>query len=190
MIIHPPIRRHRPLGLATFGGLGTDHVARELGRSLDDGYHYLRGVPAAGEVIDTIVVGRGGTWVITRADERGRFRKRNGHWYRWNRGTESWVPWTAHPIEDARLAGYRVSGILERAGVPSGVEPCLVTTHGMVVEWEPGQRPGVHVHAVADRLAARVDRDETLTQAQVDRIVALLDPREPLSRLAPEPGAH
>jgi hypothetical protein len=29
-----------------------------------------------------------------------------------------------------------------------------------------------------------MDRDEVLTAAQVDRIVALLDPRQPLPRLA------
>ncbi len=190
MIIHPPIRRHRAFSRAAFGGLGGDALAESLGRVLDDGYHYLRGVPAGGEVLDTIVVGRGGTWAISRADEGGRFRKRNGHWYRWHRGTESWVPWTADPIDTARMAGHRLSLVLERAGVPSAVEPCLLSGHGMVVEWEPDQRPGIHVHADPDRLAARIARDEALTQPQVDRIVALLDPREPIHRLAPEPEAR
>jgi hypothetical protein len=50
--------------------------------------------------------------------------------------------------------------------------------------WEDDQRPGVHVHDELDRLAARITRDEVLTPAQVDRIVALLDPRQPLPRLA------
>jgi hypothetical protein len=190
VIIHQPIRRHRPFSRAAFGGLGGDALAESLGRVLDDGYHYLRGVPAGGEVLDTIVVGRGGTWAISRADESGRFRKRNGHWYRWHRGTESWVPWAAEPIDAARMAGHRLSLVLERAGVPSAVEPCLLSGHGMVVEWEPDQRPGIHVHADPDRLAARVVRDDALTQPQVDRIVVLLDPREPLHRLAPEPEAR
>lgn len=187
MIIHQPIRRRRPIGFAAIGALGGDPLARALARTLDDGYHYLRGVPAGGDVIDTIVVGAGGTWAITHAAEGGRFRKRNGHWYRWNRSTDSWVPWPQRPLDAARLAGHRLSLVLERAGVPSAVEPCLLTGHGMTVEWEPDQRPGVHVHADPERLAARIARDTVLTQAQVDRIVALLDPRQPLPRLAPEP---
>jgi hypothetical protein len=41
------------------------------------------------------------------------------------------------------------------------------------------------VHSKLDKLARRITRDEVLTPAQVDRIVALLDPRQPLPRLAP-----
>ncbi len=186
MIIHPTIRRHRSLGMS-IGSLGGDPLARVLARGLDDGYHYLRGVPIADTVIDTIVVGVGGTWAISRADEGGRFRKRNGHWYRWNRGTDSWAPWHARPLDEARLAGHRLSLILERAGVATEVQPCLLAGHGMVVEWEPDQRPGVHVQQDPERLATRIVRDEVLTPSQVDRIVALLDPRQPLHRLAPEP---
>jgi hypothetical protein len=185
--IHPPIRRHRPMGLSAFSALSGDPLARALGRLLDDGYHYLRGVPAGGEVVDTIVVGTGGTWAITRADDGGRFRKRNGHWYRWNRGTDSWIPWQQRPIDAARLAGHRLSLMLERAGLPSIVEPTLLTGHGMVIEWEPDQRPGVHVQADPERLGTRIARYEVLSAAQVDRIVALLDPRQPLSQLTPEP---
>ncbi len=188
MITHQPIRRHRPLGFAAFGPIGGDPLARALAHALDDGYHYLPGVPAGGVPIDAIVVGTGGTWALTRASERGRFRKRNGHWYRWNRQTDSWVPWPPGPLDTARLAGHRLSLVLERAGLPSSVEPCLVTGHGMSVEWEPDQRPGVHVHPDPARLAARIARDTVLTPAQVDRIVALLDPRQPLARLAPEPN--
>lgn len=187
MNIHPPIRRHRAMGFAAFGALSGDPLARSLGRVLDDGYHYLRGVPAGGDVIDTIVVGAGGTWAITRADEHGRFRKRNGHWYRWNRGTDSWIPWQQAPVDAARLAGHRLSLLLERAGLPSEVEPTLLTGHGMVIEWEPDQRPGVHVQADPERLGTRIARDEVLSAGQVDRIVALLDPRQPLSKLTPEP---
>jgi hypothetical protein len=53
------------------------------------------------------------------------------------------------------------------------------------VTWEDDQRPGVHVHDDLHRLAARIMRDDVLTPTQVDRIVALLDPRQPLPQLAP-----
>jgi hypothetical protein len=43
----------------------------------------------------------------------------------------------------------------------------------------------VHVHDDLERLAARITRDDVLTRTQVDRIVALLDPRQPLPQLAP-----
>ena len=46
------------------------------------------------------------------------------------------------------------------------------------------QAPGIHVEGDLERLATRIARDEVLTPAQVDRIVALLDPRQPLPRLA------
>ena len=58
--------------------------------------------PGGIEPIDAVLVGPGGTWAITTAGERGRFARRNGHWYRWNRGTESWVPWD--PRADHRRA--------------------------------------------------------------------------------------
>ena len=54
----------------------------------------------------------------------------------------------------------------------------------MDVSWERDQTPGIHVEGDLERLAARIVRDEVLTPAQVDRIVALLDPRQPMPRLA------
>ncbi len=140
-----------------------------------------------GAPIDAVVVGSGGTWAITIGGESGRFRKRNGHWYRWHSGNDSWVPWVARPIDAARLAGHRLSIVLEGAGLPSAVEPCLLAGHGTSVEWERDQRPGVRVQADPEQLAARIGRDEVLSPSQVDRIVSLLDPRQPLQRLAPEP---
>ncbi len=62
---------------------------------------------------------------------------------------------------------------------------CLVTDAGTEIGWEADQQPGIEVHASADGLARRIVRDDVLTDAQVDRIVALLDPRQPLPRLAP-----
>lgn len=185
MIIHQAIRRTRPMGMAALGALAGDPLARALGRLLDDDYHYLRGVPAAGDTIDTIVVGPGGTWAIAPINEHGRFRKRNGHWYRWNRSTESWVPWAAEPVTSARLAGHRLELHLDRAGLPATVEPVLLVTPDVQLGWEATERPGVHVHDDVARLAARISRDEALTPAQVDRIVALLDPRQPVPRLTP-----
>jgi hypothetical protein len=41
------------------------------------------------------------------------------------------------------------------------------------------------VHDDLDGLAMRIARDEVLTSTQVDRIVALLDPRQPLPQFAP-----
>jgi hypothetical protein len=61
----------------------------------------------------------------------------------------------------------------------------MLTSREMVVEWEPDQRPGIHIHADVDKLARRILRDEVLSDSQVERIVALLDPRQPLPRLAP-----
>ena len=54
----------------------------------------------------------------------------------------------------------------------------------MDVSWERDQAPGINVEGDLERLASRIIRDEVLTPAQVDRIVALLDPRQPLPRLA------
>jgi hypothetical protein len=166
-------------------GITGDRLAHALGRRLDDGYHYFRRVPAGGHPpIEAVVVGPGGAWTITHANVSGRFRKRNGHWYRWNRSTESWVPWEAAPVHQARLAGHRLELYLERATISAEVHATLLAQHGAEISWEADQSPGVHVQTETDALCARVARDEELTAAQVDRIVALLDPRQPLPRLA------
>lgn len=184
MILHPLTSRTRRIALPGFG-VG-ERVPTILGRRLDDAFHYFRNVAAGGdEPIDAVVVGPGGTWAISFGHEAGRFRKRNGHWYRWNRSTESWVPWEAEPIAQARLAGHRLELYLERAGLPSTVEAALLAGRDCEVSWEADQRPGIHIHAEPERLAARIGRDETLSPSQVDRIVALLDPRQPLPRLQP-----
>lgn len=185
MIVHHLANRPSRFGLPSLSGVGSDRLAAALGRVLDDGYHYLRRVPVGGERVDAVVVGPGGTWTITTGHESGRFHKRNGHWYRWNRSTDSWVPWEARQVMDARLAGHRLELHLDRAGVPSAVEAVLLIAPDVGLDWEPSERPGIHVHDDVARLAARIGRDEVLTPAQVDRIVALLDPRQPLPRLAP-----
>ncbi|TMB84206.1 MAG: hypothetical protein E6J39_04595 [Chloroflexi bacterium] len=185
MILHTP-PSHSRFGFRGLPALTPDRVAAGLGRHLDDAYHYVRHPSPPGiDPIDAVVVGPGGTWALTVAHERGRFRKRNGHWYRWNGSTESWIPWDAVPITVARLAGHRLELFLERAGQPPAVEACLIAQDGTDVTWEADQRPGVHVHAVFAKLARRIVRDEVLSDTQVDRIVALLDPRQPLPRLAP-----
>lgn len=185
MILHPAAPRSR-LSFARLAALSPDRTAGGLGRHLDDTYHYLRRAgPNGMEPIDAVVVGPGGTWALSLDHEHGRFRKRNGHWYAWNRSTDSWVPWTALPVSRARLAGHRLELVLERAGLPAVVEACLVPDAGTEVDWERDQRPGLHVHRSLEELARRIARDEVLTDAQVDRIVALLDPRQPLPRLAP-----
>lgn len=185
MILHPIPQR---TGRFTIRGLPTlagDRVASVLGRSLDDGYHYFHDVRIGSAApIDAVVVGPGGTWALTKRDLRGRYHKRNGHWYRWNASTESWIPWDALPVTEARMAGHRLELHLERATLPGAVEACLLLTAGAVVDWEADQRPGIHVHRELDRLAARISRDEVLLPAQVDRIAALLDPRQPMPRLA------
>ena len=117
MIIHQAIRRTRPMGMAALGALAGDPLARALGRLLDDDYHYLRGVPAAGDTIDTIVVGPGGTWAIAPINEHGRFRKRNGHWYRWNRGTGPGSRGSRHP--STRRAWRAIA-----CGSSSNAPPC------------------------------------------------------------------
>lgn len=183
MIMHQHSRSRR-LGIAALGH--GDRLAAGLGRRLDDGFHHFRGVAPSGmEPIQTVVVGPGGTWALTPTDEHGRFRRRNGHWYRWNRSTESWVPWEAGVITAARMAGHRLALYLERAALSAHVEACLIPGPGMEVTWDPGEQLALHVDADVDRLAALISRDEVLTPAQVDRIVALLDPRQPLPRLAP-----
>jgi len=181
MVIHRPSSPSRRLALPRGGG---DRLSGPLGRRLDDRYHYLRRVLAAGEPpIEAVVVGPGGTWALTLRAEVGRFLKRNGHWYRWSGATDSWIPWEAAVITATRLAGRRLEMYLERATLPSTVTACLVPPRGVEIEWEAGQRPGIAVLPDADALAARVSAAETLTRGQVDRILALLDPRQPLPRL-------
>ncbi len=185
MILHSTTSRPR-LSFGRLSALAPDRLADGLAPHLDDTYHYVRHAALSGaEPLDAIVVGPGGTWALTLGHERGMFRKRNGHWYVWSRSTDSWIPWEALPVSRARLAGHRLELVLERAGLPAVVEACLVTGAGLEIAWEPDQRPGVHVHPTLDGLARRIARDEVLTDAQVDRIVALLDPRQPLARLAP-----
>jgi hypothetical protein len=185
MIIHPVPTRPSRFGLPRMLALGGDRVVGTLARRLDDDYHYFRNVHAgAGAAIDSVVVGPGGTWAFTRCELRERVRRRNGHWYRWNRSTDSWIPWDAVPVNEARLAGHRLELYLERAGLPAAVEASLLVAGGGEITWDPDQHAGIHVHDDLEQLAVRVARDEALTPAQVDRIVALLDPRQPLPRLA------
>jgi len=87
-------------------------------------------------------------------------------------------------ITGARLTGHRLSLYLERAGLPASVSPILFGPSGMEVELARGETPSVIVETDPDRLATLLSAEERLTQAQVDRIVALLDPRQPLPRLA------
>jgi hypothetical protein len=185
MIQHPIKDRSGRFGFRGLPPLSGDRLGSLLGRRLDDSYHYFRNVAPAGMApIEVVVVGPGGTWTLLRTGIGGRFRKRNGHWYRWNKTTDSWIPWDARPVHDARLAGHRLELYLERATLPATVEACLVTDGGTEIGWERDQTPGIHVDGDVDKLAARIARDEVLTPAQVDRIVALLDPRQPLPRLA------
>jgi hypothetical protein len=185
MISHPLKDRSSRCGLRGLSPYGAERVASALARRLDDRHHYFRHVaPAGTQPIEAVVVGPGGTWTLQRATEAGRFRKRNGHWYAWNKSTESWMPWDALPVHEARLAGHRLELYLERAALPVSVEACLLTDPGTEVSWERDQQPGISVESDLEKLATRMDRDEVLTAAQVDRIVALLDPRQPLPRLA------
>lgn len=183
MILHSTSRSRR-LG---FPGLPSgDRTATALGRRLDDDYHWFRSIGPGGiEPIDAVLVGPGGTFALALAGERGRFARRNGHWYRLNRSTESWVPWDAAPVTAARLAARRLSLYLERAALPASVEAILVPQADMEVSFEPGDPIGVTVERDTDRVASLVIAEERLSQAQIDRIVALLDPRQPLPRLAP-----
>lgn len=182
MILHPASRTRR-MG---FSGMASiDRTAAGLGKHLDDDYHWFRSIGPGGiDVIDAIVVGPGGTWTLTIAGERGRFVRRNGHWYRWNRSTESWVPWDASPITAARLAGRRLSLYLERAGLPAAVEAILVPPTEMEVIVDAGEAFGLTVQRDLGRVGSLVGAESRLSQSQVDRIVALLDPRQPLPRLA------
>jgi hypothetical protein len=182
MIIHPTPRSRR-LGIP--GLPHHDRLGIDLGRRLDDGYHWFRSVAAGGmEPIDAVLVGPGGTFALTTTGERGRYARRNGHWYRWHRSTESWVPWDAVPVTNARLAGRRLSLYLERAALPAAVSAVLVPPVEMDVEVPRDEPIGITVQAEPDRLATLASAEEILTPQQVDRIVALLDPRQPLPRLA------
>jgi hypothetical protein len=182
MILHLASRTRR-LGIP--GLPHHDRLAASLGQRLDDGFHWFRDVaPGSAEPIDGVLVGPGGTFAVTMSGERGRFARRNGHWYRWNRSTESWVPWTAVPITATRMAGHRLSLYLERATLPSTVTGVLVSPVEMEVTAGPREQIGVVVERDAERLARLVSADEQLSSQQVDRIVALLDPRLPLPRLA------
>jgi hypothetical protein len=182
MVVHRHPSRLRRLALPT---PAIDRLAAALGKHLDDRFHLLAGVMTGGRAtLDAVVVGPGGTWAISIHAETGRFRKRNGHWYQWNRATESWVPWDAESISAARLAGHRLERYLERAMLPSAVQACLITRRGVQIDWEAGQRPGVRIEWDPEDLAARIARDVSLSNGQVERIVALLDPRQPLPGLA------
>ncbi len=182
MVIHRPISPSLRLALPRAAG---DRLSGPLGRRLDDRYHYLRRVTAGGsDPIEAVVVGPGGTWALTLRAQPGRYRKRNGHWYHWSAATESWIPWDAGPITTARLAGRRLEMYLERATLPSAVTACLAPPRGVEIEWDAGQRPGVAVIRDVDALAARITAGGSLTKGQVERIVALLDPRQPLPRPA------
>lgn len=183
MILHPP---SRPRRLAIPGLSAIDRLSSSLGHRLDDDYHWFSHVGSGGTVaIDAVVVGPGGAWTLTLAGERGRFTRRNtGHWYRFNRSTESWVPWDPAPITAARLASRSLALLLERAGVDGTVAGVLVAPPDMSVEVPRGEDIGLAVEGDSDRLASLVSREERLTLAQVDRIVALLDPRQPVPRLA------
>jgi len=182
MIPHPP-SRHRRLGVRWLSR--GDRLATALGRRLDDDYHWFASVvPGGMKTIDAVVVGPGGTWTLTTAGERGRFARRNaGHWYRWNAATDSWVPWDPAPITEARLAARRLGLFLDGAALPAAVSAVLVPPPGMTVELPRGEHLGVTIGADPERLARAMRAEELLSRGQVDRIVALLDPRRPMPRL-------
>ncbi len=188
MLIHrAPSRVHRLAHPGAAGG----RLARSLSPRLDDRFHFVADVaPGTREPIGAVVVGPGGTWAITLRAEPGRFRKRNGHWYRWNPATRSWVPWEAGTITAARLGGRRLERYLERAMVPARVEAALLMPRGVQVEWDADQRPGIHLLRDAESLATAIGAERLLSKPQVEQIVALLDPHQPLpaSVRVPRPG--
>ncbi len=180
MILHPASRSRR-LGILP----QHDRLAGALGRSLDDGFHWFRDVVAGGgDPIDAVIVGPGGTFAVTLSGERGRFARRNGHWYRWNRSTESWVPWNAAPVTVTRMAGHRLALHLERASLPATVTGVLISPVEMEITAARGDEIGIVAERDPVRLARLMSAEEQLSPQQVDRIVALLDPRQPLPRLA------
>jgi len=177
LIHHAPSRVHR----LAHPGEASARLARSLSPRLDDRFHFVIDVRAGSrEPIGAVVVGPGGTWAITLRAEAGRFRKRNGHWYQWNRATRSWVPWEAGSITTARLGGRRLERYLERAMLPARVEAALLLPRGAQIDWEAGQRPGIHVLREAESLAVAIESERLLSKPQVEQIVALLDPRHPL----------
>jgi len=180
VIIHQPAADPARL-LGPWGRRPTDRLGSGVGAWLDDRFHFVRRARVEGTWLAGTVVGPGGTWTLADLAETGRFRKRNGHWYRWNTATESWVPWEAAAVTEARLAGHRLERTLDRAGLPSAVEAVLVTGARTTVTCDAGQRAGVHVYAQSDaeELASRMSR-RVLTPGQVGRIVAVLDPKRPL----------
>lgn len=187
MVIHRPISTSLRLTLPRPAG---DRLSGPLARRLDDRYHYLRRVLAGGsEPIEAVAVGPGGTWALTLRAPAGRYRKRNGHWYHWSEKTDSWIPWDAAPVTTARLAGRRLEMYLERATLPSAVTACLAPARGVEIEWDAGQRPGIQVIHDVDALASRISAGGNLAKAQVERIVALLDPRQPLPRITRAAGS-
>lgn len=183
-MIRHPTSSNRRLGIIALAS--RDVLADGLGRRLDDDWHWFRRpAPAGMEPIDAVLVGPGGTWALSHADASGRFTRRNGHWYRWNKGTESWVPWDPTPVTRARLAARRLSLYLERAALPEAVNPVLVMPASMSIEVGRDEPIGVIAERDPDRIATLVAAEPVLSQQQVDRIVALLDPRQPLPQLAP-----
>lgn len=183
MIRHPSSSSSR---MGIFGFASRDPMAEGFARRLDDDWHWFARIAPGGiEPIDAVLVGPGGTWALTEAGERGQFSRRNGHWYRLNRSTGSWIPWEPAPITAARLAARRLSLYLERAGLPAEVVAVLAPPADMAVQVEKADPIGLIIEREPERLAARMSADAVLTQQQVDRIVALLDPRQPLPRLAP-----
>ncbi len=172
------------MGILSFAS--RDALADAFALRLDDDWHWFRQVSPGGfQPIDAVLVGPGGTWAMTMAGVRGRFARRNGHWYRWNRGTESWVPWEPTPITAARLGARRLGLYLERAGLPAEVVAVLAPPADMAVQVEPSDPIGLLVEREPERLAGRMTAEAVLTEQQIDRIVALLDPRQPLPQLAP-----
>lgn len=187
VIIHQPVADPSRL-MGAWGRRPAHRLASGLAAWLDDRSHLVRRPRVEGEWLAGVVVGPGGSWTLADLTQVGRFRKRNGHWYRWNAGTESWVPWEAAEVTAARLAGHRLERTLDRAGLPDMVEPVLVIGARSDVSWDADQHPGVHVVGQADPedLASRMSDRRVLTLNQVARIVAVLDPRAPLP--APEPA--
>ena len=61
----------------------------------------------------------------------------------------------------------------------------LVPPADMAVQVEKTDPIGLIIEREPERLASRMSAESVLSQQQVDRIVALLDPRQPLPRLAP-----
>jgi hypothetical protein len=55
----------------------------------------------------------------------------------------------------------------------------------MAVQVEPSDSIGLVVEREPERLSRGMTAEAILSQQQVDRIVALLDPRQPLPQLAP-----